>query len=105
LLELDGYRVSAAPNGKVALEKSQANRPDLIVLDLMMPVMNGWQFLEARRDDPDLAAVPVVVTAFDDSHVEGAAIVLRKPFDLDAMLMIASRLCYVEREQFDDLSA
>ena len=46
--------------------------PTLIVLDLMMPVMNGWQFLEAQRKDPGLASVPViVVTAGPDSHAEG----------------------------------
>ena len=48
-----GYRVRTACNGKVALEQAELMRPDLIVLDLMMPVMNGWQFLEAQGEDPE----------------------------------------------------
>src|SRR5512140_1578984 len=73
VLTLDGYRVSAAPNGKVALAQAREHRPDLIVLDLMMPVMSGWQFLAAQCEDPELASIPVlVVTADADPHVEGA---------------------------------
>jgi CheY-like chemotaxis protein len=89
-----GYRVSAASNGKVALEETRANRPDLIVLDLMMPVMNGWQFMEARRADPGIAGIPVVViTAFRNAHVEGAAELIQKPFDFETLLTAAARLC------------
>ncbi len=94
-LTLDGYRVSTARNGKFALEQAHAHRPDLIVLDFMMPVMNGWQFMEAQRGDPELAAIPVVVeTAVPDSQVEGAAVLLGKPFDLDTLLTAVSRLCH-----------
>jgi CheY-like chemotaxis protein len=92
-LEASGYGVSTAPNGKVALEQARATRPDLIVLDLVMPVMDGWQFLHVRRGDPTLAAVPVVVlTACAVSLVEGAAVLLRKPLDVDALLAAAARL-------------
>jgi len=105
-LVLDGYRVSTAPNGKVALEQARAHRLDLIILDLMMPVMNGWQFLEAQREDPDLATIPVVVvTATLDAQVEGAAMLLRKPFDLDALLTTVARLCGGKLEQLEQLSA
>ena len=100
-----GYRVSTAPNGKVALEQAHGNRPDLIVLDLMMPVMSGWQFLEARREDPEIATIPVIVdSAVLESNIEGAAVVLRKPFDLDALLTAASRLCGGGREHLDQLN-
>jgi two-component system, chemotaxis family, chemotaxis protein CheY len=96
-LVLDGYRVRTARNGKVALEQAWVDPPDLIVLDLMMPVMNGWQFLEALRGVPRLATIPViVVSASIVSQVEGAALLLQKPFDLDTLLMAAARLC--ERE-------
>jgi len=91
---LDGYRVSTAANGKIALEQARVTRPDLILLDLMMPVMSGWDFLEARREEPGLASIPVVVvTAQCDCEVEGAAVLLRKPFDLDTLLTIVARLC------------
>ena len=93
-LALDGYLVCAAPNGKIALEQAHAKRPDLIVLDLMMPVMSGEEFLAARREDRELAATPVVViTAAIDSQVEGAAVLLQKPFELETLLATVSRLC------------
>ena len=93
-LALDGYLVRTAPNGKVALEQAHAKRPDLIVLDLMMPVMSGVEFLAARREDPALATTPVVViTAAFDSQVEGAALLLQKPFELETLLAIVARLC------------
>jgi two-component system, chemotaxis family, chemotaxis protein CheY len=106
MLLLDGYRIKTAPNGKVALEQARVNRPDLIVLDLMMPVMNGWRFLEAQRQDPGLAAVPVVVaTAALVSQVEGAAVLLGKPFDMDVLLSIVARLCAGGPEHLDAMSA
>ena len=93
-LALDGYLVCAAPNGKIALEQAHAKRPDLIVLDLMMPVMSGEEFLAARREDRELAATPVVViTAAIDSQVEGAAVLLQKPFELETLLATVARLC------------
>jgi CheY-like chemotaxis protein len=98
-LMLEGYRVRTAPNGKSALEQARKGRPDLILLDLMMPVMSGWQFLEAWREDPELGSIPVVVdTAFPDVQVEGAAVLLRKPFDLTTLLTTISRLCDGDRE-------
>jgi len=92
-LALDGYRVISASNGKIALEQAREEPPDLIVLDLMMPVMNGWEFLEAQREDPDLAPVPVIVdTAFPETQLDGAAAILQKPFDVDTLLATVARL-------------
>ena len=104
-LALEGYRVSTAPNGKVALEQVQVNRPDPIVLDLMMPVMSGWQFMEALRRDPELASIPVVVVTASSYHAEGAAVLLRKPFDLDTLLTAVARLCDGGREHLQQLRA
>lgn len=93
-LTLVGFGVSTASNGKVALEQVQVTRPDLIVLDLKMPVMTGWQFMEAQRGDPELATIPVVVvTAVPDAHPAGAAALIRKPFGLDKLLATVGRLC------------
>ena len=62
LLDDSGYRVTAAASGQAALDQLLAGaRPDLILLDLMMPEMNGWQFLERARADASLAAIPVVI--------------------------------------------
>src|SRR6266568_826666 len=104
-LELDGYRVSTAANGKIALEQARVTRPDLILLDLMMPVMSGWAFMEARRGYPGLASVPVVViTAAFDACADGATVFLRKPFELNTLLTIVARLCDGGRERLGRLS-
>ena len=62
-LELEGFEVRTAANGKLALQTLHEDvlHPCVIILDLMMPVMNGWQFREIQRTDPDLAEIPVVV--------------------------------------------
>jgi CheY-like chemotaxis protein len=81
-LEDEGYRVRAAPNGLEALAKllGDKERPNLIVLDLMMPLMNGWQFLDERIRYPSLSQIPVLVlTASSDARPNQAAAVLRKP--------------------------
>ena len=59
LLEENDYCVLVADHGEHALEVMRAgNRPDAIILDLMMPVMDGWEFREHQKKDPDLAADP-----------------------------------------------
>jgi CheY-like chemotaxis protein len=99
LLVAEGYQVSAAATGRQALLALQAapTLPDLILLDLMMPDMDGYQFRRAQREDPRLAAVPVLLmTASGDPHTQVEALeargVLRKPFgDLDSILDAISR--------------
>lgn len=66
MLEKDGYQVTGAENGSLALESIAANPPALILLDLMMPVMDGFAFLEALRQQPDFAEIPVVVVTAKD---------------------------------------
>jgi CheY-like chemotaxis protein len=91
LLAGEGYVVSSASDGRRALEEARAMRPDVILLDLMMPVMNGWEFRDAQLRDPHLARVPVVVvSAFEDTlDVEA---VLRKPYLLEDVLDTVQRL-------------
>src|SRR5215468_561337 len=60
-LSAEGYVVDLAVDGETALERIRAARPDAILLDLMMPGMNGRQFLQALRDDPDYEDVPVLI--------------------------------------------
>jgi CheY-like chemotaxis protein len=91
LLTGEGYLVSSASDGRLALAEARALRPDVILLDLMMPVMNGWEFRDAQLRDPRLASVPVViVSAFEDTlDVEA---VLRKPYLLEDVLDTVQRL-------------
>jgi CheY-like chemotaxis protein len=86
LLEENDYCVLVAEHGRHALEVIRAgNRPDAIILDLMMPVMDGWEFREHQKSDPDLAPIPVIVTTAGDRTLDANAL-LRKPVDSDALL-------------------
>src|SRR5262249_6405268 len=75
VLENEGIVVETARNGQEALALLRAGRlPRLVLLDLMMPVMNGWEFLAEVAKDPELDAIPVVVlTAAERREVPGAA--------------------------------
>lgn len=96
LLEDEGYHVVWASNGREALTQLRATRPSLILLDLMMPVMDGWEFRTAQQRDPTLAGIPVIVISADHAlehkvsslEVEGW---LAKPFELDALLAAVER--------------
>jgi len=96
ILEYEGYRVERAQNGLQALEQLKETRPgpNLIILDLLMPVMDGWEFRMRQKEDPALAHIPVlVVTAIAATAGIDAAGVLRKPIDIDALLRTVARYC------------
>ena len=96
ILEYEGYHVQRAQNGLQALEYLQSTRPcpNLIVLDLLMPVMDGWEFRMRQKQNPDLAKIPVlVVTAIGATAGIDAVSVLRKPVDIDALLRTVARYC------------
>jgi CheY-like chemotaxis protein len=88
LLADEGYEVDEARDGEEALWKARAHHPGLVLLDLMMPGMNGWEFRSRQRDDPELAGIPVIVlTAVGKtSGVDGVAAFLSKPFELSDLL-------------------
>jgi CheY-like chemotaxis protein len=99
ILQIEGYHVLAAANGREALETLRSGaRPRLILLDLMMPVMNGWQFRCEQLLDDRLAAIPVVVLSGaadvgERARTIGASGILRKPVDLDVLLEVVGRYC------------
>jgi CheY-like chemotaxis protein len=87
VLEIEGYAVSTATNGAEALDQLARRRFDLLVTDLMMPVMNGWSLVAEVRGRPELAAMRVlVITAHLSAKVPGADRILSKPFDLRSLL-------------------
>jgi CheY-like chemotaxis protein len=89
LLSDEGFHVVEAANGEEGLAALRATHdPCLVLLDLWMPVMNGWQMLEAMRDDPALQRVPVLVisAAGDLTPPAGASAFLRKPIRLETLL-------------------
>jgi CheY-like chemotaxis protein len=101
VLEDEGYPVRAAENGRVALaalREPGARPPCVILLDLMMPIMDGWQFRAEQRKDPNLAGIPIVVLSAHGSvpqHAAAleAAMYLKKPIDLDLLLDTVKRFC------------
>jgi CheY-like chemotaxis protein len=96
-LEVEGFRVQSARNGQEAIERLRDGRGAcVILLDLMMPVMNGWQFRDQQKSDPDLADIPVVViSAVIPDHVPpiDANAYVRKPLDLDSLLETVKTFC------------
>lgn len=93
LLAAEGYDVAEARDGYEGLRALDATQPAVVVLDLMMPVLNGWQFLDQKRHRrADVSSIPVVVvTASEQPRVE-ADLVLRKPFEFDVFLAAVTRL-------------
>lgn len=90
LLELDAYRVTCAANGAEALDRIvDEGLPDLILLDMRMPVMDGWRFAEALRARHGRAVPVVVMTAASDARQRacdiGADAMLEKPFALEEL--------------------
>jgi CheY-like chemotaxis protein len=96
LLCEEGYCAVGACNGVEALgELRRSPLPQLILLDLMMPVMDGWQFMAEQQADPHLSRVPVLVVTADNSAIERpqalrAQGIVRKPFNLDQLLAAIS---------------
>jgi CheY-like chemotaxis protein len=99
VLRDDGYQVQEATNGAEALATVRATRPDLIVLDLMMPVMDGWTFVKECRRSDWCDDVPIVVTSAshdlprtaDQLRALGVRTCLAKPFDVDGLLALVER--------------
>lgn len=97
-LEDEGYKVATAAHGKEALAiLADGKKPSVVLLDLMMPVMNGWEFLKAFKKDEAFVGIPVVIlSAFADraTIIGGDAIsVLRKPINLTALFNVLEEHC------------
>lgn len=96
ILAWEGYAVSMAPNGREALARIEKCPPQLVLLDFMMPVMDGIETLRVLRARPALASIPVIMmTAARMSLPEGEPLydaLLRKPFEIDAVLKLVRAL-------------
>ena len=86
-----GYRFAEAPNGKEALDLMRTDHPDVVVLDLMMPIVSGWDVLRERSADAELNKIPVIVVSANREPELATAVnagicaFLPKPFDISAL--------------------
>ncbi|MGH3026858.1 MAG: ATP-binding response regulator, partial [Gaiellaceae bacterium] len=100
LLESDGYDVVEAKHGAEALTVVTEAEPDIVVTDLMMPIMNGRQLIANLRSTAETAEIPIlVVSSRPNANVPGADAILRKPFDIEELLATARSLAAGERER------
>jgi CheY-like chemotaxis protein len=99
ILRDEDYAVTSAADGQEALDRLRRDeRPSLILLDLTMPVMNGWQFRAEQRRDPDLSEIPVLVLSAGEHLAEqvsslGIDDFVHKPIDLGHLLQKIERYC------------
>jgi CheY-like chemotaxis protein len=99
VLEDEGYSVTGVANGQEALQQLRRTRlPDLILLDLMMPIMNGWEFRKHQAQDPALQSIPVVVVSANadvpqKANALSARAYLMKPIDFIQLLEAVQRCC------------
>jgi CheY-like chemotaxis protein len=92
ILERAGHAVVEAGHAAAGLEALKRSPPDLVVTDVMMPVMNGSEFIALLRSDPATAAIPILVVTANGHREIGADAVLHKPFEPTALRDIANQL-------------
>lgn len=96
LLDLEGYEVFTASNGEEGLDVLRTMpRPCLVLLDLLMPIMNGTEFLEAKYHEDSIASIPVCVVSgvADKPRVAGVTAFVKKPIEFDAFLKFVKNYC------------
>jgi CheY-like chemotaxis protein len=92
LVSNDGREIITASDGQEALERLTEVRPCLILLDLMMPRMNGWEFLQRKSADPLIADIPTIVLS-GSGRPAGAVHQLAKPVDVERLLALVDQYC------------
>ncbi len=96
ILRLEGHSTAEASNGKEALEYIRNNpRPCMVLLDMMMPIMSGRQFLDVFKDEPESSKVPVVIISAVADRVDtsGAKEFIKKPLDVPKLLEVVAKYC------------
>jgi CheY-like chemotaxis protein len=98
VLEAAGYRVESAINGEEGIARAKQIHPDLVLLDIMMPGIDGWETLTRLKRDGDTAAIPVIIftarehaRGHQKSTEMGAADYFRKPFEPDELIDLVER--------------
>jgi len=107
LLEYRGFSVASAANGREALNYLRnSSLPRIIILDLMMPMMDGWEFLEHQSRDFALMEIPVIVlTATPPLEPIKAKVILQKPIHLDSLVKLLNHHLCLSQHSFDTFAA
>lgn len=105
-LEFEGYEVVEAYDGVQALEMIESEKPDLVVLDIMMPEMNGWDVLSRIRGNPQTENLPVVMLTalaqdrdIEEATLRGADVYLTKPFEPEELVLTVKRMLAMSDDQ------
>jgi CheY-like chemotaxis protein len=95
VFEDEGYNVGVASNGleALALIRRLPDKPCIVILDLMMPIMDGNEFYRELKADPAFDDVPVVITTSDPSRAPSGVFIMRKPVKLDLLLDTVRKCC------------
>ncbi len=95
VLRLEGYEVVTAANGREAIDvlDHSTTPPSLILADLMMPVMDGWQLLAELRASGERRKIPVIVSTAANDKLPSGVPILRKPLELDTLLRMVAASC------------
>jgi DNA-binding response OmpR family regulator len=108
-LQKEGYNVVTASNGREALDKVNAERPDLIIMDVMMPELDGFGALKILKEDEDTATIPVIMLTAkaQDADVfqgwkSGADLYLTKPFNPQELITFVKRIFQGQNESNED---
>ncbi len=92
-LEFEGFEITTAPDGKKALELIPVEMPDLILLDIMMPAVNGYQVCRELKENPETSSIPILMLTAKSQESDkfwgkeaGADAYVTKPFDMDELI-------------------
>jgi CheY-like chemotaxis protein len=106
VLEMEGYTVLDAGDGEQAVTRAQADRPDLILLDVRMPRLSGLTVLDRLHEDPVMSIIPVIMLSVVTTYPEvrtalqrGATAYLAKPFELREMSRLVTRILAMDSAQ------
>jgi len=104
ILEEEGFTVETAAQGREGLAKAHRQLPDMVIVDLMMPIMSGWEFLRTWQADSEMQPIPIVAmsaaSSMTSAEVMGIQGFLRKPFHVDRLLAIV-KLVFDERDRLE----
>lgn len=109
-LESEGYKVKSATNGSSALELAREIRPQLMLMDVMMPGLNGLEITEQLRQEPELSALQILLISanhqitLDEAQKIGADGIVHKPFNIDYLLSQVRRLLVENNRASQELS-